>query len=296
MPEALNPHPLASYLFGGSTQELAMGSVGQEKFCQIVAAGHTIERAYREAYGVPDNVQAAPAALRLSRAPHIVARIAQIRAASIAGFQVERGMLLENLLWALNTARERGATDQVRKIIMDIGKLFGLVIERSEAEVMHKFQVMKEVTLDGNALAFDIGDGKTINIKGERVEGQEAPYGLSSTQAIVNAQDSTESLASSDGVAPLAALQNAAKSLPSEPVALDIEALPVDARLDVGESAGVKKRRAGAKRGKVSVAGAKSEAQPAPLGAKRRLHLELSEEERKAMEEEQLAAYGEEFA
>lgn len=296
MAEALNPHPLASYLFGGSTQEIALGSVGQEKFCQIVAAGHTIEAAYRAAYGVADNVQAAPAALRLSRAPHIVARIAQIRAASIAGFQVERGMLLENLLWALNTARERGATDQVRKIIMDIGKLFGLVIERSEAEVMHKFQVMKEVTLDGNALAFDIGDGKTINIKGERVEGQEAPYGLSSTQAIVNAQDSTESLASSNGVAPLAALQNAAKSLPSEPVALDIEALPLEARLEVGEAERVKKRRAGAKRGKVSVAGAKSEAQPAPLGAKRRLHLELTAEERAALEEERLAAYGEEFA
>lgn len=196
---------LAELLYGCTRQEIALGAAGQEKFCRLVAAGHTLENAYAEAYAISTqetNTCAAPA-LRLSRAPHIVARIMQIRAAGIRGYTVQREDLLEPLLWALNTARQNNNTETVRKIVMDIGKLFGLVIDKIQADISGQFTVMKEVTVDGNALVFDIGSGQQVHIKGDSIEASSTGY-----------EDTDGELSSSGGSSPQAVLQNAFKELP----------------------------------------------------------------------------------
>jgi len=166
------------------TQKCIQLTALQEKFCQLMADGFQQSYAYKELHPKMDMDNCYSAASVLMRRPHIIARVAQLRAEAIDGFDVSRNFLLESLLWALNTARERGSTDQVRKIIMDIGKLFGLVIEKSEADVLHRFQVMKDVTLNGNTLDFNIGDGKVIDVKGEKIsEVDTAPAAIGSLVA-----------------------------------------------------------------------------------------------------------------
>lgn len=231
---AKHPQTLAELMYGSNSQEIALGAIGQEKFCRLVAAGHTYENAYALAYNIDKNRTGCnDAALRLSRAPHIVARIMQIRAAGIRGYTVKREDLLEPLLWALNTARQNHSTDQVRKCVMDIGKLFGLVIDKVQAEISGQFTVMQDVQIDGNSLVFDVGSGKPISIKGERVDGMEPVAPLSATRAITSPDDTSDTLQGEGGTSPLDALQNTFKTLPAQPVDLDLEALPVDATLDM---------------------------------------------------------------
>lgn len=189
---------LANMLFAGTAQEILMGAAGQEKFCRLVAAGFTHAHAYAEAYEMADkgDSRAAINSIRLMRQPHIVARIMQLRASSVKGLTVNRDLLLEPLLWALNTARDRGNTDQVRKIVMDIGKLFGLVIDRMEAEVSGQFQVMRDVTVEGSTLMFDIGSGQTVSVRGDKVaavEGAQAAFSLTNpSNAIKRAVENDE--------------------------------------------------------------------------------------------------------
>lgn len=276
MNEAAQQATLASLLMGDNKQEIALGSVGQEQFCRLVAAGHTYEGAYRRAYDVGEKTVCWDAAQRLARAPHIVARVVQIRTLGIKGFSVERDMLLENLLWALNTARENHSTDQVTKIVMAIGKLFGLVIDKVEASVMGQFQVMKDVQVDGSELVFDIGSGQSLHIKGDKVDGQAPAPRLIGAQAIDNPRNSITEVAVEGGGEVLDALQNVLKTPPTKPVALRASELPVDAMLD-GPSSRVGRRN------KV----ARAHGVPRDL---------MTEEELEAeAREERLALYGEDF-
>lgn len=198
---------LAELLYGCNAQEIALGAAGQEKFCRLVAAGHTLENAYAMAYELDRDKRSncAGEAMRLSRAPHIVARIMQIRAAGIRGYTVQREDLLEPLLWALNTARQNNNTETVRKIVMDIGKLFGLVIDKIQADISGQFTVMKEVTVDGNALVFDIGSGQQVHIKGDSIDSSSTGY-----------EDTDGELDILEGSSPQAVLQNSFKELPMQ--------------------------------------------------------------------------------
>lgn len=227
---AVKPATLSELMYGATAREIQIGSVGQEKFCRLVAAGHTIETAYAVAYDLdPKRKNCAAEALRLSRAPHIVARIMQIRAASVRGYSVKREDLLEPMLWALNTARNNHSPDLVRKVVMDLGKLFGLVIDKVEANVMGQFTIMKEVTVNGDELVFDIGSGKTLNVKGERYAERESMADIAVRQPI----DATSTLEGEGGTTPLDALQNTFKTLPVQPIELDTMELGLLATLDV---------------------------------------------------------------
>jgi hypothetical protein len=229
-------------LFSEDKQEIQLGAVGQEGFCQAVAAGFDYPAAYRRVYKVPNNIQTQTAAFRLARAPHIMARIMQLRAEGIKGFVVKREDLLEPMLWALNTSRDRGNAGEVRKSIETIGKLFGLVIDKMEAEVMHKFQVMKDVTVSGDNLVFDIGSGEPVVIHGQRVDGEPPARNAEITQ-VNEPQTTLDTLRVAGGTDPLAALQNASTELPAQSVMLNAESIPVEARLDVASA--VKKARGG---------------------------------------------------
>lgn len=298
--QALNPTPIADYIFGGEKLTLQIGSPEQEVFCQYVAAGYSYAEAYAAAYEERRSTSSVEAmASRLSKQPHVIARIMQIRAKGLVGFEVERGVLVENLLWALNTARERGATDQVRKIVMDIGKLFGLVIDKAEAEVMHKFQVMKDVQVDGAALVFDVGDNKSVHVKGERVEGELPTPNLQSTQTILTPPDTTGELDAGE-LSPFQALEKIGKTLKADPIP---ELEDDEGGFEVGTQRRgrrvLEEAQAQAARdvtmgkgrgGKVKGAGS------AGRLVRRREDLELSEEERRAVEEEERAVYGEDFA
>lgn len=154
----------------------------------------------------------------------------QLRTASIKGYVVEREMLLENLLWAVNTARERGSTTEVRKCIEAIGKLFGLIIDRVEADVMNRFTMMKDVTVDGSNLMFDVGSGEPVIIKGER---QEVLQNMQEMQgpASASSQDAIKSVVKAGDTNALEALQNASKTLPMKPV--DLDDVPLEGFIDL---------------------------------------------------------------
>ena len=224
---------LAEYVTQGSRQALQMQTVGQERFAREIAAGHDYEEAYRRAYGLPPRSGCLGEAQRMARLPHIVARVMQLRTASIDGLEVKREMLLENLLWAVNTARERGSTTEVRKCIESIGKLFGLVVDRIEASVMGQFTVMKEVSVNGSDLVFDVGSGAPVIIKGDRVDGQDIAKNAS--LATGTAQDAFKSVVNAGGTNTLLALQNTSRELPARPYEGD--AVPIEALLDdIGQS------------------------------------------------------------
>ncbi len=166
------------------TQKCIQLTEMQEKFCQLMADGFQQSYAFKELHPTMSMENCHSGASVLMRRPHVIARVAQLRAEAVEGFDVSRNFLLENLMWGLNVARERESTDQVRKYVMDIGKLFGLVIEKSEADVLHKFQVMKDVTVNGNTLDFNIGDGKVIDVKGEKISEIESAPAATGSLAI----------------------------------------------------------------------------------------------------------------
>lgn len=270
MGEAQAVPQLADLLYGMTKTEIEMGSAGQEHFCRLVASGLTAEAAYRQAYSVTKDYQCWPEATRLSRAVHIVARIMQIRAEGLNGYVVQRQVLLEPLLWALNTARERGNTSEVRKCVMEIGKLFGLVVDKSEADVLHQFQVMKDVTINGDQLVFDVGSGQQVHVKGESIKG-----------AQVVAADMNGEPVDLGEVSPLSVLQNAFKGRPMKPID-GIQSQDIVGGEDAPQPIVVTKPKGKMLNHRVRK-------------ARRRIDLMTNADNLQTRQEEELAAYGEEI-
>lgn len=76
-----------------------------------------------------------------------------------AHMQVDRNLLSRNLLEVYGKAQTKGQLDQMRKTTMDLGKLHGLIVDRQDINTNHQFQIMRDVTIDGQALQFDVGVG-----------------------------------------------------------------------------------------------------------------------------------------
>jgi len=136
----------------------------EEIFCHAVHDGMRKAEAYRAAFNKPflSTSDAGPRASELLRRDDIAARIAEIRAEFSHKFEVDRDFLSQNLLHALVIAKRNGSSAEIRKAAMDLGKLHGLVVDKSELNASHQFQVMSSVELNGEALTFDIGTGRVI--------------------------------------------------------------------------------------------------------------------------------------
>ena len=95
---------------------------------------------------------------RLLHNPKIATRVQAIRAAHNAQYPISRELLTAYLMETLELARGEHKTDLVRKSVMDLAKLHGLLSEQMDLHNNTSRQtVMNDVTLNGESLAFEIG-------------------------------------------------------------------------------------------------------------------------------------------
>jgi len=124
--------------------------------------GGNFARAYEEAYstGKLQKHQIYARGHDVLQIPQVSLYIMQHRAALGAKTNVDRDLLTENMLWAMNNARNIGALSVVSKTAMELAKLHGLIVEKHEVDNTHKFQVMESIQVGGQELTFNIGEGK----------------------------------------------------------------------------------------------------------------------------------------
>jgi len=72
-------------------------------------------------------------------------------------YLIDREFLTLELLNINEEAKLKGKLEIRRKTIMDIGKVHGLIVDQSNV-TSHQYQIMKDVTLDGKTLEFNIGN------------------------------------------------------------------------------------------------------------------------------------------
>ena len=102
------------------------------------------------------------------RRPTVMARLEQIRKALHCGYAIDIEMITQNLIWSLHRAREGNNVAQVRNTAMDLAKLHGLVVDKSEMDNAHAFNMMRDVVIDGSPLDLEIG--KAVDVPTKQIE------------------------------------------------------------------------------------------------------------------------------
>lgn len=107
----------------------------QEQFCQQIVALKSAAEAYRIAYGVGQKVSEA-AGSRLLANVRVKARIEQIRASDAAARRVTLPFLTGSLIRVAGLAEGSGQHGAAVAAWMGIGKLHGLLVDRTQTELV----------------------------------------------------------------------------------------------------------------------------------------------------------------
>lgn len=89
--------------------------------------------------------------------------IIQLRVLGQIKHGISREFLTEEYLLNLGHCKFERKRAETNKTVENLGKLHGLIIDKQDVNTNHNFQVMKDVTLDGEALTFDVGQGQRLD-------------------------------------------------------------------------------------------------------------------------------------
>lgn len=88
-------------------------------------------------------------------------RVAQLRQGDSSDVGIERSYITEGYLHIIEEARRGNSIaskNLMRSTLTDLARLHGMIIERAQIDDARQFNVMKDVTLDGKKLVFNIGE------------------------------------------------------------------------------------------------------------------------------------------
>ena len=133
----------------------------QTAFVEALLSGMTQVDAYRAAYdvsGMSDNAQHVEAS-KLCQNPKISLRLAEAAKASREKMEISTARLTEMALEAYEVARENSNASHMTSAVLAIGKLNGLIVERSERKVENVRPVTsrEEMVAELNKVAADMG-------------------------------------------------------------------------------------------------------------------------------------------
>lgn len=132
----------------------------QLAFCmKYVENGGDYIEAYREAYsgkGLND-ADLKFRAKKLLEQAKVQSFVWELNSAIGAGLSINRESMTEALAWGIMEARRNKDVNTLRQAVMDLAKLHGLIVDKADIQNNHNFNVMEQVTLDGDKLTFNIG-------------------------------------------------------------------------------------------------------------------------------------------
>ena len=150
----------------------------QELFCQeYIRYMGNARMAYESAYSA-ENMKIGSIyneSGKLIKNPLITVRLEAIRAENGLNITINREFITTSLLTIMHKAVHSDKPELARKTANDIARLHGLIIEKQDVNMNNNFTVMKDVTLEGDKLIFDVGSRlagsgqKVIDVSSESI-------------------------------------------------------------------------------------------------------------------------------